>query len=82
MRTLRTKTCVTCSVTFLGFPGDGRECHKCRGKVASITVEMSSAELKRLKTLATLRGVTVAEFARAALSEYASTEKPNAIRPA
>jgi hypothetical protein len=67
---------------FLGYPGDGRECHRCRGKVASITVEMSPKELTRLKALATLRGVSVAEFARAALSEYASIEKPNAIRPA
>jgi hypothetical protein len=71
MRSIRTKTCIKCKATFLALPGDGRECPKCRGAV-TISIELSADELRRLEALATIRGVTVAELARAVLSEYAT----------
>ena len=72
-RAWRTRNCASCKAVYLSYPGDPRECHKCRGKVETVTIEVSPDELKRLKALATLRGVSVAEIARVALSEYAAT---------
>ena len=71
-RAYRTRTCASCKAIYLSYPGDPRECHKCRGKVESITIQVSAEEIKRLEALATLRGVSVAEIARVALSEYAA----------
>ena len=73
-RAWRTRTCVQCDATFLSYPGDPQQFHKCRGKGGMLTIELSAEELKRLSALATLRGVSVAELARAELSEYAGTE--------
>jgi hypothetical protein len=59
MRALRTKARLACATTFLCFPGDGRECRKCRGRIETVTIEVSVAEMRRLKALATMCGVSV-----------------------
>ena len=69
-RAWRTRTCVSCKATYLSYPGDPQQCHKCRGKGGKLIIEMTAEELKRLSAMATMRGVSVGEMARAMLSEY------------